>query len=157
MEVRKMSDFKRSLLLLVCLLLCACTSRKPGIPQQKAEALAWQALQPYTSSKNRANWNVYETRFVRGDTLPFTLQNKRDETCFRMYFSQLPSPENIQSTIEYWLIEFVTRPATPQGTPYSVTAPPNIPEPFIISATLLIDATNGEVAAFRLSCVSVIY
>jgi hypothetical protein len=172
-----MPDFKRSLLILVCLLFCACTPREPGISQGEpdltdfsatrttraslepiirqgeAEALAWQALQPYTHSRDRANWAIQQTQIIQGDTLPAPLQKERDETCFRTYSTQPPPPENIQPSFKYWLVIFVPLPATAQVTPLSVTAPPRIPEPFVRQAYILIEANTGKLGAFRLSCV----
>ena len=142
-----------SMSLLAILFLNACTSaRTSSITQGEAENIAWETLQPYTSSQMRTNWAIRDTQIVKGDALPDAFQKERIDTCFQ-FSNEPPPPENIRPSVKYWLVEFAPLPATAQGTPLSPTDPPHIPEPFLRQALILIDATTGQVDAVRLSCV----
>ncbi|MEW5871436.1 MAG: hypothetical protein AB1894_19340 [Chloroflexota bacterium] len=122
------------------------------IAKEQAIQIAWETLGPYTSSHNLSNWQTIETSTVRGDSLPEVFQKPLNLYCFG---GKTPVAEDIRPNATYWYILMEPLPATqpPEITPLSPTAPPRIPEPFVRQAYLLIDASDGRVAALRLNCV----
>ena len=141
------------ILLVIMLLTSACTRTSSEVSRAEAEAIAWQALEPYTSSHQAANWKVSQSRQVKGDELPEIFQKERVETCFNRNAAPPPPPEEFQPAGRYWLVVYEPLPATPKSTALSPTDPPHIPEPFVRQATLLIELQDGELAGFRLGCV----
>lgn len=141
--------------LVVCLLavlLSACNGQGNTITKEQAVQIAWETLEPYTSSHNQANWRTLEARSLRGDNLPEVFDKRRDLYCFG---GRALAAEDIRPDATYWYVLLEPRLATPppEITPLSPTAPPRIPEPFARQAHLLIDASDGRAAAFRLGCV----
>lgn len=125
---------------------------EPTLDEQQVRDLAWQALEPNTSSHDRANWEATEVRQVSGQEVAEMLAG---ETGWACPGPTPPANREIAPSGRYWLVEMKKRPATPiprrQGES-SPTAPPLVPEPFIYQALFLVD-TNGQVVARQLVCV----
>jgi hypothetical protein len=120
--------------------------------QEQLRDLAWQALDPNTSSHDPANWEVIDLRQVEGREIAGEFA---DDPAFGCP-GPTPAPNApIAAAETYWLVQFQKRPATPPAgaTPLSPTAPPNVPEPFIYQAFFLIDPGGDQVVARRLLCV----
>lgn len=159
------------LLAVVALALCACAAGTPDVTpapgsdteegtgeaasvlsQEQVRDLAWQALNPNTSSHDPANWEVIELRQVKGREMAGEFEGQPAYGCP----GPTPSPNALFAASKtYWFVQFQKRPATPPAgaTPLSPTAPPNVPEPFIYQAFFLVDPGSGEVVARRLLCV----
>jgi hypothetical protein len=152
----------------VVLILCACATAPPTATpgrtavqeveaadaqsQAQVRALAWQALEPNTSSHDVANWEVIDLRMVEGREVVEEFENASAYGCP----GPTPVPNApVDASGMYWLVQFRKRPATPPPdvTPLSPTAPPNVPEPFIYEAAFLIDPMSDQVVARKLICV----
>lgn len=123
-----------------------------AISEAQARDLAWRALEPNTSSHDPANWEVIDLRQVEGQAIVGEFEGQPAPGC------PGPTPEPnaaIDGSGTYWLVRFQKRPATPPPaeTPLSLTAPPNVPEPFMYQASLLLHPGSGEVVARRFLCV----
>lgn len=159
------------LLVTIILLLSACATATPvadpgislplrvgtanaasTLSQEQVRELAWQALDPNTSSHDPANWDVIDLRQVEGREIAKEFEGQPATGCP----GPTPLPNAPVDAIEsYWLVQFQKRPVSPptDATPLSVTAPPNVPEPFMYQAFFLIDPGSGQVVARRLICV----
>jgi hypothetical protein len=119
--------------------------------QDQAVDIAWDALQPNTTSKNPDNWEVTEARRVTGREIVGEFVDARFTNCP----GPLP-PENkaIKASSEYWYIRVIPIPVTetPQSKEFSTTNPHQIPEPFINEVLMLIDIFSGQVVARKFSC-----
>ncbi len=134
------------------LVLAACSVPAPTLTEAQAAALAWQALEPNTSSHSLSNWEVLELRRVTGQEISATFAGKPDAGC--ALGPAAPDNGAIASQTTFWYIHLAPRPATPQAaTPLSATAPPSVPEPFMYQAHFLIHLTTGEIVARKLYCV----
>lgn len=114
--------------------------------------IAWQALEPNTSSHDRANWEGGEVRQVAGRDVADETDGARPG-----YGCPGPAPPanaRIEPSGAYWYVQLKRRPATPPPDvpTLSPTAPPLVPEPFIYQAFFLIDP-GGQVVARKLYCV----
>jgi hypothetical protein len=130
------------------------TAEAAGAPsREQLRDLAWQALDPNTSSHDLANWEVIDLRQVEGREIAGEFADPPANGC--PYWPSPAPNAPIAATETYWLVRFHKRPATPPAgaTPVSPTAPPNVPEPFIYQAFFLIDPGSGQVVARRLFCV----
>jgi hypothetical protein len=130
----------------------ADTVEVAGLTEEQARNLAWQALDPNTSSHDPANWELIDLRQVAGGEVAGEFEGRATYGCP----GPTPGPNGpIDAAATYWLVQFQKRPATPPAgaTPLSPTAPPNVPEPFIYQAFFLIDPDSGQVVARRLLCV----
>jgi hypothetical protein len=140
--------------LLACLALplalAACGSPLPTTGQ--AVDTAWEALEPNTSSHERANWEAVTVLEIQGSEAAEQFEGEPAPGC--------PGPEPpangpIDPAATYWLVVLKPVPATPRpdvDTP-SPTAPPLIPEAFVREAQFLVDSTGSRVVARRLACV----
>jgi hypothetical protein len=120
--------------------------------EEEVRALAWQALEPNTSSHDLANWDVLEVRQVTGQEVAGEFEGDPAYGCP----GPTPVPNAaIAASPTYWYVQFQKRPATPPAgaTPLSPTAPPNVPEPFLYQARFLLDPDSGQVVARMLLCV----
>jgi hypothetical protein len=145
--------------IMLALLLAACGGRKatmtpePGPPRlarEQAVDLAWAALEPNTASHNRANWRVVEARQVLGKSVAEQFEGW-------VFYGNCGGPEpppnrEIEPSETCWYVQMEPQPATPSGPSLSPTAPPLVPEPFIVRAAFLIDDC-GQVIARTLACV----
>jgi hypothetical protein len=148
------------LALALMLMLAACgagtettATPEPGPPalhRDQAVELAWQALEPNTASHDRANWAVVEARAVSGRSVAKEFEG----WVFYGYCGGPAPPPNgeIEPSERYWYVEMKPQPATPSGPSMSPTAPPLVPEPFMVQALFLIDE-SGQVIARVLVCV----
>ena len=147
-----------SMVLILLLAACSAGTGTPGSPelgppdldQDRASDIAWEALEPNTRSRDRANWAVLEVRAVSG-------QSAAEESEEWTYHGACGGPEpppngEIDPSKNYWYVEFRPAPATPSGPSMSPTAPPLVPEPFMHRALFLIDE-SGRVVARMLACV----
>jgi len=123
--------------------------------EQQVLDIAWQALDPNTSSHSRTAWEVIIVKTVTGWEVPDRFKGEpAPGGC-----APGPTPPGNASIAllgNYWYVEMQRRPATPQPQPsgqFSPTAPPIIPEPFVYQANFLIDANTGQVTARKLFCV----
>jgi hypothetical protein len=120
--------------------------------------IAWQALEPNTSSHDRANWEEGEVRRVAGRDVADEFDVADDTDGARPgYGCPGPAPPpngKIEPSGTYWYAQLKRRPATPPPDvpTLSPTAPPLVPEPFIYQAFFLIDR-SGQVVARKLYCV----
>jgi hypothetical protein len=130
---------------------CAIVKFPPS--EQQVRDLAWQALEPNTSSHDRAAWEVIEIRKVIGRDITMQFTNVNFYGCLEG--PTISTNNGIDPSIIYWFVHMEPRRATPlpqqQTVPY--TQIPFIPEPFIYKALFLIDSTNGKVVARNFFCV----
>jgi hypothetical protein len=143
-----------ALVLVACQLLVPPTPAPEGsIGEQQALDAAWNALEPNTSSHDRANWEVVEVRQVTGQEVVQEFAGEPAPGCWKG--PTPPANETIDPSGTYWYVEMKPRPATPipQKRTVSPTEPPFIPEPFTRGAQFLIDVANGQVVARKLHCV----
>ncbi len=120
--------------------------------EQQVLDTAWEALEPNTSSHNRANWEVAEVRHMVGREVVEQFEGKPPSGCPG---PTPPANGTISPSGAYWYVHLKRRPATPwprEGT-ISPTAPPAVPEPFMYQAMFLIDPAGGQVVARKLYCV----
>jgi len=141
------------------LLLAACGGRaatmtpEPGPPeldQVTVVWLAWAALEPNSASHDRANWAVVEARQVLGKSVAEQFEGW-------VFYGNCGGPEpppnrQIEPWKQYWYVVMEPQPATPGGPSLSPTAPPLVPEPFMVRAAFLFDK-YGELIARVLACV----
>lgn len=126
---------------------------KPAISQSQVIDIVWDALEPNTSSHNRSNWQVVEVQLVIGESVAGRFEGEPAPGCWAG-----PEPvenKSINSKENYWFVLMTPKPATPMpfyGTP-SPTAPPLIPEPFLMEAYFLVDPETSDIIARRLICV----
>lgn len=128
------------------------SDRVDALSEDEVRALAWQALEPNTSSHDLANWDVLEVRRVTGQEVAGQFEGRPAYGCP----GPTPVPNAaIAASETYWYLQFQKRPATPPAgaTPLSPTAPPNVPEPFLYQARFLLDLDSGQVVARMLLCV----
>ncbi len=142
-------------LLILLLLLPACTA--PATPSAESQIVesAWQDFIPFTSSRNRANWDVKEVRQVKGsdvakrygDRNPFAcIGGKRD--------GKPPDNEPVDANETYWQAILSPKPATAiPRTRLSPTEPPAIPEPHLRDAYYLFHPRDLRIVARAFTCV----
>lgn len=125
------------------------------INEQQAIDIAWQALDPNTSSHSLTAWEIVVVKTITGREVQDLFKGEPvPGGC-----APGPTPPDNASIVpdsSYWYVEMQRRSATPQPPPielYSPTAPPNIPEPIVYQANFLIDAITGQVTARKLFCV----
>jgi hypothetical protein len=123
-----------------------------GLTEQQALDAAWTALDPNTSSHDRANWQVVTVEQVAGRDVSAEFEGRVAPGC--------PGPEPpanaaIDGSTTYWYVLMKPAPATAKPVPteqYSPTAPPFVPEAFTKEARFLI-GLGGNVVARRLLCI----
>lgn len=145
--------------------LAACSPGAPDTPdapplpptpgEQQVVDIAWQALEPNTSSHNRAAWELVEAQTVKGQEV---LDLFEGEPVPGGCAPGSTPPENaeIAPNGSYWHVQWRPRASKPRPLPteqYSPTAPPRLPEPYLYQAHFLIDARTGQVIARKLFCV----
>jgi hypothetical protein len=135
--------------MVLVLALAACGGQALG--RQQAQDAGWRALEPNTSSHDRANWQVVEVRQVRGQEVAYEFAGEPVSGCWS---GPTPVPNGeIQPGDDYWYVAMSPRAATPLPAPtLSPTAPPFVPEPFMYKALFLLDG-DGQVVARKLYCV----
>jgi hypothetical protein len=136
----------------LCFVSAACAPQVDSIREAEVSDIVWQALEPNTSSHNRAAWEIVEARIVTGETI----QDQFEGGTGCAPGPQPPDNATIGSDVSYWYVQFKPRPATPLPEPteqYSPTAPPRKPEPFVYQADFLVDAATGEIVARKIYCV----
>ncbi len=134
----------------IALVACAAPTASLATEQQMRDA-AWAALNPSTTSHNRAYWDFPEVRQVRGIEVSSQFGKDAAPGCLGP-----PPPANatIAAAQVYWFVRAERRAMTPipQNRTLSPTGPPAIPDPFMYQALFLLDA-NGKVVARKLFCV----
>ena len=137
------------------LALAACSTRTGNLGKQQVGDIAWQALEPNTTSHDQAAWQVVSVKSVTG-------REVRDQFAGKPVSSGcVPGPKPPENAIlaldsTYWHVQMRPRAATPKPQPteqFSPTAPPHVPEPFVVEARFLVDAKTGQVVARKLICV----
>jgi hypothetical protein len=142
--------FLATLCLAGLLLLAACANAGGSLDEEQAADLAWEALAPHTSSKDRDQWQTIEVRRVEGREVADEFEGRAAPGCFG---PEVPDNEPIRAGSSYWYVQFKPLPATPLARPtLSPTAPPFIPEPFVREAHFLLD-DEGRIVARSLQCV----
>lgn len=123
--------------------------------KQQAVDIVWQALEPNTSSHDRAAWELVDVRLVKGHEVQDLFEGEPvPGNC-----APGPSPQSnskIFPSGSFWYVLMKPLNTTPRLGPtqyFSPTAPPNIPEPFLYQAHFLIDFLSGKVIARKLYCV----
>ena len=140
------------MILVLVLALAACLGQTAPLSEQQVLDTAWEALEPNTSSHNRANWEVAEVRRVVGREVVEQFEGKPASGCPG---PKPPANGTISPSGAYWYVHIKRRPATPlprEGT-ISPTAPSAVPEPFMYQALFLVDPADGQVVARKLYCV----
>lgn len=141
--------------LTLALLLSGCTnpaSDQKALTQEQVEDAAWGALEPNTSSHDRANWQTETLELVEGQHVADRFEGESAPGCMG---PKPPPNQPVSPSATYWHVVMRPVPVTPQpwgGTP-APTAPPLIPEPFTREAQFLLDADQGTVVARKLMCV----
>ena len=135
----------------IALALAGCGGGQRSLTDQQAVDAAWQALEPHTSSHNRANWEAVTVEQTTGQDVSDDFEGEPAPGCPP---PELPANAPIGAATTYWYVLLKPLAATPlaQAGEPSPTAPPLIPEPFVREARFLLDA-GGAVAARKLSCV----
>jgi len=145
----------RTLLACLVLILAACSTTTVSLDDQQAIDVAWQALEPNTSSHNFSAWETVEVRSVASREA----QDIFDGAPVPGGCVSGPTPPDnatISPDTTYWYVQLRPRRATPLPQPteqFSPTAPPSIPEPFLYEAHMLINSTTGQITARKLYCV----
>ncbi len=141
---------------LLCLLLLAllpsCVLQTGTLTSERVQDIAWQALDPNTTSHNRAYWEFVEVKQVRGGEVASQFGKDPAPGCWA---GPTPPPNAVIAASEaYWFVRVERRAMTavPQNRTVSPTEPPAIPDAFMYKALFLIDA-NGKVVVRKLSCV----
>jgi hypothetical protein len=143
----------QTLIIVALLLSAACSGQQTRLRQDQVVQIAWNNLAPSTSSQNRDNWVVVESRRVAGREVVEQFANAQLSLC-----PGPPPPENhaIRAVSEYWFIR--TRPAhlaNPDSqsgvVKDNIEAP--VPEPLIKEALFLIEPFTGNVIARKIYCV----
>ena len=138
-----------------CSVPLASPAQTNSLSRQQVVDIVWQALEPNTSSHQRAAW---EDRLVQSVT-GRDIQDKFQGGSVPGGCAPGPKPpDNAPFALDatYWYVRMQPRAATSQPSPTnsnSPTAPPNVPEPFVYQADFLIDASSGRIAARKLYCV----
>lgn len=141
--------------LLVLFLFNACTLQPLEIDENLAGELAWQALLPNTSSRERAAWQISLIEQVSGAEIAENF-NFDPAAGGCVPGPTVPANGEIVAQSTYWYVQFEPLAATPMpadSEAMSPTAPPLIPEPFLYRADFLMEADSGKVIARRLYCV----
>jgi hypothetical protein len=143
--------------LLACLILTltACSSQVAPLGEQQVADIVWQALEPNTSSHNRAAWEIVGVEAVTGRDIRGLFEGEPvPGAC-----APGPTPPDnaaIARSSSYWYVEMRPRSATPRPCrtgQFSPTAPPSVPEPFVYQAHFLVDASTGQIVARKLHCI----
>lgn len=139
------------LVVLAALSLVACDGRAV-VSEPEIADLAWQALEPNTHSHDRTNWEVADIRQTKGGEVAAEFEGEPAPGCLG---PEPPPNSDIEASRTYGYVHFTRRPATPppEEPTLSPTAPPNVPEPFMVQAFFLIDITERQVVARKLYCV----
>ena len=140
-------------LLSIVLPLVACEEKKP-ISEQQVIEIAWQALDPNTSSHNRTAWEIITVEAVTGREAQDRFEGEPGVSGW-VPGPTPPNNESITPDGSYWYVEMQPVYVTPKPVPtelFSPTAPPNIPEPFIFQANFLIDAITGQIIIRKFDC-----
>jgi hypothetical protein len=136
----------------LALALAACSGPTEPLSEQQVLDVAWEALEPNTSSHDRANWEGAEVRHVAGREVAEQFEGRPAPGCPG---PTPPANGAISPSGAYWYVHLKRRPATPvpQTGTIPPTAPPVVPEPFMYQAMFLIDPAAGQVVARKLYCV----
>lgn len=141
--------------LLVFLILAfpACSGNPTPLPEAQLLDGVWQALEPYTTSHDRANWEVIESRSVFGREVSERFQEDGPDL-YCLGLGPTPPPnQRFSPDATYWYVLMQRRPATPlPGLRLSPTAPPSIPEPHLYQGYFLVDPTTGEIVGRMFTC-----
>jgi hypothetical protein len=121
--------------------------------EQQVENIAWQALNPYTTSHNRDAWEIIEIKKVVGSDIIDQFENQDYYGCNTA--ANLVSDSGVDPSKVYWFIHMEPRPTTPLPVPSKLWSPTNqgfLPEPNLYNALFLIDPVSGQVLVRRLGC-----
>ncbi len=134
----------------LCALLALSACGGGGDARARAQDAAWNALEPNTSSHDRANWLVVTVEQTTGRAVAERFSGRVAPGCPG---PEPPANQAIDPGAAYWYVVFQPKPATPSGTPLSPTAPPFVPEPSVREAQFLVAADGGTVVARHVACV----
>lgn len=145
--------FQWAALVVAALALAGCSGQAVSLTEQAAVDAAWAAIEPNTSSHNRANWEAVEVRQVAGRDAADEFASGPSSGCWMG--PTPPANWDIAPAATYWLVRMKPLPATPapRGRTPSPTEPPAIPEPFLREAVVLLRVDDGGVVARSLRCV----
>ena len=133
------------------LIFTSCINQSPRVSYDQAVDFCWEALMPNTTSGDRDNWEVKESRRVIGREVVGEFADARFINCP----GPLP-PENkaIKASSEYWYIKVAPLLAefTMQAEAISPSTPPPNPQPQISEVIFLVDIFNGQVVARKFNC-----
>lgn len=154
-EKRELHFIPRSFFI-ACLTLTltfSCSTMNIPLSEKQVVDIVWLALEPNTSSHDRAAWEIVTVQEVTGQEI----QDLFDGAYIYCEFGPEPkNNEQISLDKSYLYIQMKPRSATPQPQPtefYSPTAPPKIPEPFIIEVHFLVDGRTGQIVARNFHCI----
>jgi len=142
----------RSGCIVACLVVGLFACGRVELSENQIRDLAWQYLEPSTSSHTRSHWKYVEVKKVMGSEVAAKFKKEHVSWCGQ----DIPVEKNrsIKPSGSYWYIHLKPKEATPLPTPtISPTAPPYIPEPFISQALFLLDPADGRIVACKLTCV----
>jgi hypothetical protein len=130
----------------------ACSQQAGALTSQRAQDIAWQALDPNTTSHDRAYWEFTEAKQVKGGEVAGQFKDNPAPGCWAG--PTPPANATIAASDSYWFVRAERRAMTavPQKRTVSPTEPPAIPDAFMYKALFLIDV-QGKVVAQQLSCV----
>jgi hypothetical protein len=133
--------------------LVACSNSTVSLAtEQQARDAAWAALDPNTTSHNRAYWEFTEVKQVKGEEVAGQFNDNPAPGCWAG--PTPPANTTIAASDSYWFVRAERRAMTvvPQKRTVSPTEPPAIPDAFMYKALFLVDS-NGKVVARQLYCV----
>jgi hypothetical protein len=137
----------------ITLVLVGCSLVNYHPNEQQVGNIAWQALNPYTSSHNRNAWEIIEIKKVVGSDIIEQFEYNEYYGCKTP--ATLVPDSGVDPSKVYWFVHMEPRPATPIPIPSKWWSPTNqgfIPEPGLYNALFLIDPVSGQVLIRRLGC-----
>jgi hypothetical protein len=145
-----MKTFARSLFFSILLFsLAACNLRPARLTQSQVIDIAWNALEPNTSSQNRNNWEILQAEKVNG----LQVVDQFGDVVYRKCPGPaLPENLAIRASSEYWYIKAIPIHLL-EGNQKIANSPDGlVPEPILQEATFLIDPFKGQVVARKFFC-----
>ncbi len=139
------------LMMILSILISACTDHARMLGQQDALEIAWKTLDPNTVAHNRDDWEIRNAEKVYGKDVVKEFASTRNINCPG---PEIPENMPIKITSEYWYIKVLPHPQAlrPLNGSDSTVLITVVPEPNIKEATFLIDVYDGNVVARNLIC-----
>ena len=146
--------YKEYVFIFIILALVGCTSVIYYPNEQQVGNIAWQALDPFTLSHNRNDWEIIEIKKVVGSDIIELFNYKGYYGCQTAAYLV---PENgVDPNKVYWFVHMEPQKVTPLPSklkePIGTGNPQWGPDQGLFNALFLIDPKNGQVLVRRLDC-----